>query len=184
MPLWHGALANLIVRGYNMATTDYEIIVQRSLAEFAYELKEKYNLTYGQTYREFMHMYDQGEITLSTVFENLFVEVSKTLGKDIEKVSENCRDFSNNGDMKIGTLKKNGYQLRYVIESVANKIGTIYFVGWNWMTNKPEFHAIPKHIYGSPARGIKIIRCPNTGKPTGGKYNRYRYNSFEEMCKH
>lgn len=164
-----------------MATTDYEIEAQRALAEFAYELKEKYGATYGQTFEDFMNMYDLGEITLSTVFENLFVKVAKAHGKDIEKVSEDARDFSNDGDMKIGVLKKDGYKRRYVISSVENKIGCIYFVGWNWMTDKPEFHAIPKHIYGSPKRGIKIMRCPDTGVPTGGIYNKYRYNTFEEM---
>jgi len=164
-----------------MATTDYEIEAQRPLAEYAFRMKEKYNLTYGQTYEAFMHMYDQGEITLSTVFENLFVKIANSLGKNITKVSEDARDFSNNGDFKIGLLKKDGYKRRYVISNVENKIGTIYFVGWNWMTNKVEFHAIPKHVYGSPKRGIKIMRCPTTGEPTGGVYNYWRYDSFEEM---
>lgn len=164
-----------------MATTDYEIESQRKLAEFAYDLKKKYKMTYGQTRNDFMKMYDQGEITLSTVFENLFVQVSKALGNDIEKVSEDARDFSNDGDMKIGILKKDGYKRRYVVSNVANKIGTIYFVGWNWMLDKPEFHAFPKHVYGSPTRGIKVMRHPDTGLPTGGKYNYWRYDSFEQL---
>ena len=164
-----------------MATTDYEIESQRKLADFSYNLKEKYNHTHGQNRKEFLNMYDYGEITLSTVFENLFVAVANAKGRQIDKVSEDGRDFTNNGDMKIGILKKDGYQRRYVVENVANKIGTIYFVGWNWMTNKPEFHAIPKHVYGYPARGIKIPRCPYSGDVTGGKYNYYLKDSFEEL---
>ncbi len=165
-----------------MATTDYEIESQRKLADFAYNLKEKYNHTHGQTRKEFLNMYDYGEITLSTVFENLFVAVANAKGRQIDKISEDGRDFTNNGDMKIGILKKDGYQRRYVIDNVANKIGTIYFVGWNWMTNKPEFHAIPKHVYGYPRRGIKIPRCPYSGDVTGGKYNYYLKDSFEELA--
>ncbi len=164
-----------------MATTDYEIEAHRNLALYAYDLKEKYEMTYGNSRENFMQLYDLGEITLSTVFENLFVQVSKALGFDVDKVSEDGRDFSNNGDMKIGILKKDGYKRRYVIKSVANKIGTIYFVGWNWMTDTPEFHAIPKRIYGSPIQGIKIMRCPVTGIPTGGKYNYFRQDSFEQL---
>jgi hypothetical protein len=165
-----------------MATTDYEIESQRKLADFSYNLKEKYNHTHGQNRKEFLNMYDYGEITLSTVFENLFVAVANAKGRQIDKISEDGRDFTNNGDMKIGILKKDGYQRRYVIDNVANKIGTIYFVGWNWMTNKPEFHAIPKHVYGYPARGIKIPRCPYSGDVTGGKYNYYLKDSFEELA--
>lgn len=165
-----------------MATTDYEIESQRKLAGYAYDLKEKYNLTHGQTRKEFLNMYDYGEITLSTVFENLFVAVANAKGKQIDKISEDGRDFTNNGDMKIGILKKDGGKRRYVINNVANKIGTIYFVGWNWMTNKPEFHAIPKHVYGCPSQGIKIPRCPYSGDVTGGKYNYYLKDSFEELA--
>jgi len=165
-----------------MATTDYEIESQRKLADFAYDLKEKYNLTYGQTRKEFLNMYDHGEITLSTVFENLFVAAANAMGRQIDKVSEDGRDFTNNGDMKIGILKKNGDKRRYVVSNVANKIGTIYFVGWNWMKNRPEFHAIPKRVYGYPAQGIKIPRCPQSGAVTGGKYNDYFKDSFEELA--
>lgn len=164
-----------------MATTDYEIQAQRELALFSYELKVKYNLTYGQTKEEYLYMYDAGEITLSTVFENLFVVAAKNLGKDIEKVSEDCRDFSNNGDMKIGVLKKDGYKRRYVISNVANKIGTIYFVGWNWITKLPEFHAIPRDVHNNVGCGIKIMRHPDTGSVTSGKYNFYIKSTFEEM---
>ena len=164
-----------------MATTDYEIESQRKLADFAYDLKEKYNLTHGQTRKEFLNMYDQGEITLSTVYENLFVAAANALGKSIKKVSEDGRDFSNNGDMKIGILKKNGVHRRYVISNVANKVGTIYFVGWNWIKDRPEFHAIPKSVYGYPTQGIKIPRCSQSGEITGGKYNYHSKNSFENL---
>ena len=165
-----------------MATTDYEIIAQRKLADFAFDLKVKYDLTYGQTREQFLAMYDQGEITLSTVFENLYVAVAQALGKDVNKVSEDCRDFSNDGDFKIGVLKKDGYKRRYVVSNVANKIGTIYFVGWNWITEKPEFHVIPREVHNNVARGIKIMRHPVTGEVTTGKYNRCVKTSFEELA--
>lgn len=164
-----------------MATTDYEIAAQRDLANFSYDLKVEYNLTYGQTREEYLYMYDMGEITLSTVFENLIVAAAKRLGIELNKVSEDCRDFSNNADAKISILKMNGYQRRYVISNVSNKIGTIYFIGWNWITNKPEFHAIPQHVHKNVAQGIKIMRHPVTGAVTGGKYNQCVKSTFEEM---
>ena len=164
-----------------MSSTDYEIEAHRNLAQYAYDLKQKYGMTYGNSRENFMQLYDAGEVALSTVFENLFVQVSKALGINVEKVSETGRDFSHNGDRKRGRLRKNGNKRRYTITSVANKIGTIYFVGWNWMTNTVEFHAIPKHIYGSPSQGIKIMRCTKTGVPTGGKYNSFRKDSFEDL---
>jgi len=164
-----------------MATTDQEIVVQRELAQYAYDKKEEYGVTNGLTREAFMYMYDQGEITLSTVFENLFVTINNAQGGDVKKVSEDARDFSNDGDMKIGVLKKDGYRRRYVVSSCKNKVGTIYFVGWNWMTHKPEFHAIPKDVYGSPSQGIKIMRHPTHGTITSGKYNACAYNTFEEI---
>jgi hypothetical protein len=164
-----------------MATTDYEIAAQRDLANFSYDLKVEYNLTYGQTRQEYLYMYDMGEITLSTVFENLIVAAAKKLGIDIKKVSEDCRDFSNNADAKIGVLKKDGYKRRYVISNVANKVGTIYFIGWNWIAKKPEFHAIPWNVHRNVAQGIKICRNPVTGAVTSGKYNQCVKSTFEEM---
>jgi hypothetical protein len=165
-----------------MATTDYESEIQRPLAEFAYELKKKYRLTQGMSKKQFMSLYDIGEVTLSTVFENLTVAIRNYYGKPTAKVSEHSRDFSNNGDMKIGVLKKDGDFRRYVISSVENKIGTIYFVGWNWITNRPNFFAIPKEVYGSPKRGIKIPVCKATGKRTGGNYNVFAHETYESMA--
>lgn len=164
-----------------MATTDQEREIQRPLAETAYTLKKKYNLTFGISKNKFMQLYDEGEITLSTVFENLAVAVRNINGKPTLKVSENARDFSNNGDKKIGVLKKDGDKRRYVISNVQGKIGTIYFTGWNWLTNQPNFFAIPRPIEGFPKQGIKIMVCPRTGKKTGGKYNQHSRNSFESM---
>lgn len=165
-----------------MATTDHEILCQRELAEYAYKKKKEYGVTFGLSKKAFMALYDAGEITLSTVFENLFVTINAAQGGSITKVSEDARDFSNDGDFKIGILKKNGPQRRFVISNVTNKVGTIYFVGWNWLENKPNFYAIPKHVYGSPKQGIKIMRCKHTGAKTGGVYNEYCYNTFEEIC--
>jgi hypothetical protein len=165
-----------------MATTDYEREIQRPLAEIAYKLKQKYKVTHGMGKKQFLALYDEGEIALSTVFENLTVVVRNHHSKPTTKVSENARDFSNNGDKKIGVLKKNGDQRRYVISNVENKIGMIYFTGWNWMTNQPNFFAIPRPTGGFPKCGIKIMVCPYTGTRTGGKYNLHAYDSFEEMA--
>lgn len=164
-----------------MATTDQMRIVQRPLAEYAFELKVKYGMKLGQSKAEFLNAYDLGEVQLSSVFENLLVATRNKLGKPIEKVSEEGRDFSNNADMKTGVLCKNGPYRRYVIGKVVNKIGTIYFVGWNWMTNEVNFFAIPRPKEGHPRRGIKIPVNPETGHRTNGKYNRCAYDTWEEM---
>jgi len=163
-------------------TTDQAIEAMRPLALFAYDKKAEYGQTHGLSKDTFMALYDMGEIQLSTVFENLFVTINNALGGDVKKLSEDSRDFSNNGDFKIGVLKKNGDQRRYVISNVANKIGTIYFVGWNWMENEPNFYAIPKRVYGNPSQGIKVMRCRYTGIKTGGVYNEHCYDTFEEIC--
>jgi len=163
-----------------MATTDQEIEVQIPLAHFAYDLKKKYNQTFGITKSQFVRQYLAGEITLSTVFENLFVTVANAQGNKVKKVSEDARDFSNNGDMKIGVLKRDGHIRRYVISNVANKIGTIFFVGYNDLTKSPEFFKVPKSVYGSPSRGIKITRGDTaTGR---GKYHLCQVSTFEELC--
>lgn len=164
-----------------MATTDNEIIVHRKHAELAYELKKKYLPNYKISYEAYMRDYDTGEIHLSTVYENLFVTVSNCLGIPVEKISEHHRDFSNNGDMKIGVIQKNGHQRRYVIRNTANKKGTIYFVGWNWVSNSFNFYSIPKPVYGV-VNNIAIVMCPKTGNPTTGKYRDCMVDSFEDMC--
>ena len=164
-----------------MATTDQWRIAQRPLAEFAYELKVKYDMTLGQSKKNFLIAYDLGEVQLSTVFENLFVATRNKLGKPTEKISEDGRDFDNNGDMKTGVLCKNGDKRRFVVGSVIGKIGTIYFVGWNWMTNQVNFFAIPRPPRGFPKAGIKIVVNPHSGERTGGKYNAYAHDSWESM---
>lgn len=173
-----------------MATTDYTCIVHRDLAKFAYDLKVKYNETNGLSQETFLSLYDKGEVELSTVFENLIVSVRNSLGIPTQKVSEACRDIDNNADVKIGILKKDGYSRRFVISGVHNKIGTIYFIGWNWITNKPVFFAIQrqKDAHGMlkphPYRGIKIMVHPETGLKTRGRYNDlYSHDTFESMCK-
>lgn len=164
-----------------MATTDYQIEIQRPLAEYAYELKKYYKDTKGISKRSFMLTYNAGELELSTIYENLFVLGANKVGKPIQKVSEDCRDFDNNGDMKIGVLKKDGVFRRYVISNVENKIGTIYFVGWNWIRNKIEFHAIPKLSVTFPKAGIKIMRCKETGNVTSGIYNSFYHPTWDEF---
>ena len=173
-----------------MATTDQAIEAQRNLAEFAYSLKKTYKVTNGLSKKKFMELYDQGEVQLSTVFENLFV-TTRNLGKPTKKVSVDQYDFVKVfptqtrilGDMKTSTLLKNGDQRRFVIPSVENKIGIIYVAGWNWMTNKVNFFAIPPDDFGShPKRGYKIPVCPKTGTRTRGWYNdNCAYDTWEEM---
>jgi len=167
-----------------MATTDHEIEIQKRLAEYSYELKIKYRQTNGLTKKAYMHLYNEGEITLSTVFENLYVAMCKRRGYNVSKVSEDARDFcevANNGDMKIGVLKKDGKNRRYVISGVANKIGPIYFVGWNWIEDKPNFYKIPTEVHDNPKCGIKIMRHPETGAVTTGKYNLCEQKRFEDL---
>lgn len=177
-----------------MSTTDICLSVQRPLAEFAYTLKKKYKQTNGLSFKKFMTLYDLGEIQLSTVFENLFVVTRNKLGKPTRKDSADGYDFvkvfTNRvrvlGDMKTGVLKKDGYKRRYVIASVENKIGNIYIVGWNWMTNKPNFFAIPPDEFGGhPKAGYKIPVCPKTGDRTSGWYNdNCAYDTWEEMVQY
>lgn len=164
-----------------MATTDQMRNAQRPLAEYAYTLKEQYGMTLGQTRAQFMTMYDLSEVQLSGVYENLFVEARKKIGLPLTKISEDSRDFSNNGDMKTTVLLKDGDKRRFVVSSVSGKIGHIYVVAWNWMTNEVNFFAIPP-FGGFPSQGIKIPVCPQTGCRTGGWYNRHAYNTFEEMA--
>ena len=184
-----------------MATTDNMCAVQRPLAEFAWTLKVKYGLTLGVTREQFMNQYDAQEVQLSSVFENIFVAVRGALGKPVTRVSADGYDFSNLGDMKTGVLQKDGDSRRFVIKSVSNKLGTIYFVGWNWITEKPCFFAIPSSSYEQyesktikkkvkgkwqtytekvriplsetfhPRAGYKILVHPITGERTGGYYN-------------
>lgn len=163
-----------------MATTDYEVVAHRPLAILAYNLHIHYKIeTVSQDM--WLRMYDKGEIQLSTVYENLFCHIRTLLGKPTHKVSENHRDFSNDGDFKIGILKKDGMYRRFVISNVANKIGTIYFVGWNWLNNTPAYYAIPR-LENFPACGIKILVDSDTGEyKSVGKYNLHRYPTFEEM---
>ena len=58
------------------------------------------NHLYGLTTEMFRKLYDSGEVELSTVFENLYVKVAKSVGKKVKKISEAQRDFDNNGDFK------------------------------------------------------------------------------------
>jgi len=164
-----------------MATTDHEREAHRLLAEYAFTLKEQYGMTLGLTRKQFMALYDFSEIQLSSVFENLFVAYRTRIGRPVLKISEDSRDFSNNGDMKITALKKDYDKRRFVVSNVQSKIGHIYVVGWNWMTNEVNFFAIPP-FGGFPLAGIKIPVCPRTGRRTGGWYNTHAYNTFEEMA--
>lgn len=174
-----------------MATTDQAISAQRNLAEFAYSLKKKYNVTHGISKRKFMELYDLGEIELSTVFENLFVSTRNALGLPTKKVSVDRYDFVKVfpnqerilGDMKTTTLCKNGSKRRFVVQGVENKIGKIYVTAWNWMTSEVNFFVIPPDNFDShPKAGYKIPVCPETGKRTGGWYNNNcAYNTWEEM---
>lgn len=174
-----------------MATTDRCIEAQRPLAEHAWTLRENYGLNRGMSREEFMTWYNMGEIQLSTIYENLFVATRNKLGKPTLKESADRYDFVKVfptrkkilGDMKTSVLKKDGDKRRFVIESVENKIGNIYIVAWNWMTEQVNYFAIPpdsdkKH----PKAGYKIMVCPKTGRRTGGWYNdNCAYDTWEQM---
>lgn len=173
-----------------MSTTDIMCKAQRPLAEFAYELKKRYKLTRGQSKNKFLEMYDSGEIQLSSVFENLFVEARNQIKLPTKKVSGANYDFVKVskgteiplGDMKTSVLCKDGYKRRFVIPAVNKKIGYIYAVVWNWLTNEVNFFVFPPGNH--PKTGYKVLVCPITGKATGGKYNNScRYNSWDEMIR-
>lgn len=174
-----------------MATTDITLEAHRPLASFAWDLRQKYSLNRGVNKQEFMTWYDLGEIELSTVYENLFVATRNKLGKSTLKESAHGYDFVKVfstqkrilGDMKTGVLQKDGDKRRFVIGNVENKIGNIYAIGWNWMTEKPNFFCIPPDKFdGHPKCGYKIPVCPSTGKRTGGWYNdNCAYDTWEQM---
>lgn len=174
-----------------MATTDNQIDVHRPLAEHAWHLRKDYNLNRGMSKKKFMTWYDLGEIQLSTVYENLFVETRNALGKPTAKESADSYDFVKVfptqrrilGDMKIGTLQRSNDTYRFQIGNVSNKIGNIYIVAWNWMTDSVCYFAIPPDDFGyHPKAGYKIPVNPETGERTGGWYNRNcAYDTWEEM---
>jgi len=176
-----------------MSTCDRMNTAQRPLAEYAWKLKKKYKCTNNLTQKQFIAMYDAGEIQLSGVYENLFVTVRNVLGLPTKKVSGDGYDFvtiERNkdtilGDMKTTVLLKDGDNRRFVISSVKNKQGTVYTIGWNWLTNKPNFFAIPPNELGEhPAAGIKIPVDPVTGERAGGWYNKNcAYDTWEDLCK-
>lgn len=174
-----------------MATTDIQIEAHRPLAEHAWKLRQFYNINRGMSKKEFMAWHELGEIQLSTVYENLFVQTRNCLGKPTLKESADRYDFVKLfptqrrilGDMKIGTIKRSNEQRRFHITNVENKIGNIYIVGWNWMTEKVNYFAIPPDDCGNhPKAGYKIPVHPETGERTGGWYNdNCAYDTWEEM---
>jgi len=177
-----------------MSTTDINRIATRPLAEYAYGLKEKYDQTFGLRKKTFMQLFDMGEIQLSSVYENLLVATRNAHHRPTEKVSVDKYDVvrvdsmgrrTPLGDMKTTTLQKNGDKRRFVVSNVKNKIGKIYVIGWNTMTNEPNFFCLPPdEIQGThPHAGYKIPVNPKTGKRTKGWYNdNYAYDTWEEMC--
>jgi hypothetical protein len=174
-----------------MATTEVCIIAQRPLAELAWSLRKKYNLNRGMSRKEFMTWYNLGEVELSTVWENLFVSTRNKLGKPTLKESGDNYDFVKVfptqtrilGDMKTSVLRKDRDRRRFVVDSVQNKVGIIYVVAWNWMTDEPNYFAIPPDEFGEhPKAGYKIPVCKNTGKRASGWYNNNcAYDTWEEM---
>lgn len=179
-----------------MATTDLEIEAHYQLAELAWELKVKYNATLGFTNKKrFMTSYCAGEVALSTVYENLFVATRLAHNLGAEKKSAAGFDFVERlpnrtellGDMKIGNLKKDGKSRRFVVSDVKNKLGTVYFVGWNWILNQPNFYAIPPKTssnpsdYRNPGRGFKLAVNALSGRPSSRKYRQYCFDSWEKM---
>lgn len=179
-----------------MSTCDRMNIAQRPLAEYAWKLKKKYKCTNHMTQKQFMALYDNGEIQLSGVYENLFVTTRNLLGLPTKKVSVDGYDFISIdkyqedqytilGDCKTTVLCKDGQNRRFVISSVKNKQGTIYTIAWNWLTNKPNFFAVPPNDLGEhPAAGIKIPVDPVTGERAGGWYNKNcACDTWEDLCK-
>ena len=171
-----------------MSTCNTMTDAQRPLAEFAWGLKERYRQTHGLTKKQFIKLYDLGEIALSSVFENLLPATRNRHGKLTEKVSVDGYDFvkldGNRpvplGDMKTCTGYKNGYSWKFAIKNAHDKKGYLYVVGYNPVNNQVYFFAIPPSV-PRPKTTLSITFCPKTGDITSKKYGRYQVGSWEEM---
>ena len=173
-----------------MSTTEVMNTAQRRLAEHAYELKKLYNQTFGMSKKQFLELYDQGEIQLSSVFENLLAATRNCNGMLTEKISVNGYDFVKVdslgrkrplGDMKTCTLQKEGPYRRYLVKDIKNKEGYLYIVGYNWISDEFNYYAVPTNI-GLPVY-LTLSICPDTGGVNDeSKYAIYSYDTWEEMA--
>jgi len=175
-----------------MSTSDVMNVAQRRLAEHAFDLKRKYGETYDMTKPQFLRLYNAGEIQLSSVFENLLVAARNVHGLLTERASAEGYDFvkvnkrkqiSPLGDMKTCTLGKDGIYRRFVVRNVYAKVGWIYIVGYNWMTDGFNYFAIPPEVK-KPKSFMVIGVNRETGAVANGIYSSYECASFEDMIKH
>lgn len=173
-----------------MSTTSVMIDAQRRLAEHAWELKEKYKQTFGMSKKQFMDLYELGEIQLSSVFENLLIATRNKLGMLTERRSVDSHDFVKVdslgrkyplGDMKTCTLQKDGPYRRYQVNDVQNKKGYLYIVGYNWIGDEFNYYAVPTSI--NLPKHLTLSICADTGGVNDeSKYAVYSHNSWEQMA--
>lgn len=166
-----------------MATTDYTLKAQKDLATFLFAESKRYDMYDDVTVEDLKNLYSHSIIELSTVWENLVAAVRTHHGKPTKRCSEDAMDLDSGGECKLGILKKNDIYRRYVISNVMGKTGTIYFIGWNWLINEPQFLAIPNSAYGHGLKaGIKIGVCSDCGEIKRGKYWPFEKKTLIEAC--
>lgn len=173
-----------------MSTSDVMNHAQRRMAEHAFDLKKMYNQTFGMSKKQFMTLYDEGEIQLSSVFENLLVAARNHFKLPTRKVSAEGYDFVKIigkkekplGDMKTVTLQKDGKYRRFMVRNVADKQGYIYVVGYNWITDSFNYFAIPPKV-DKPKTFMVLGIDRDTGEVLQNKYGKYAVDSFEKLAK-
>jgi hypothetical protein len=170
-----------------MSTTTIMNDAQRPLAEHAWNLKKEIRRN-DISKRLWMEMYDDGEIQLSSVYENLFVNTRNWMNLKTEKASVDGYDFvkiSGNkkiplGDMKTTVLQQDRKYRRYVIHGIKNKQGILYVVGYNRIKDSFDYFAIPTEII--PKVTVSIGVDPETGDVLlDNKYGEYYYSDFRSM---
>ena len=170
-----------------MSTTTKMNDAQRRLAEHAWHLKKEIKRN-NISKRLWMELYDDGEIQLSSVYENLFVNTRNWMNLKTEKASVDGYDFVKLcghkkiplGDMKTATIQKDGKYRRYSISNIKNKQGILYIVGYNRIKDSFDYFAIPTEVI--PKVLLVIGVDPETGDVhLDNKYGKYYYTDFREM---
>jgi len=170
-----------------MSTSNTMNDAQRPLAELAWDLKRDVRRN-KLSKRLWMEMYDEGEIQLSSVYENLFVQTRNTMRLRTERVSVDGYDFVKIcghkkiplGDMKTTVLQRDGKYRRYWITGIKNKQGILYVVGYNKIRGDFDYFAIP--VEELPAKYLSIGVNPETGEVfKDNKYGKYWYSDFRSM---
>ena len=140
-----------------------------------------------QVYRELV---ETGDLDIPTLLENALAISSKDL---YVRISENYRDFNDNGDSKKvvscfrnNNIREDRWMNSFAISGLGNKIGLIRAVCYSIYQDKFYFFAIPHRAYaGYPKVEITLDTSVGYREPQGipqGKWTRYQLNSFEELA--